>query len=119
MPKAAYISLMVVTLSFGSALASIPVSAQPLARAAAGSARNASALTGPLAVGATVRDGAGETLGRITRLTTGPNGQTLVMLRKGVDSFSVPANVLRISGDGVISSLSRQDIKALGDSAAH
>lgn len=89
------------------------------ARAATDVSRNAAALTGPLAIGATVRDSAGETLGRISRLTTGADGQTVVMLRKGVDSFSVPASALQISGDGVISTLSRNDIKALGSSATH
>ncbi|HEX7758275.1 MAG TPA: hypothetical protein VF459_02150 [Caulobacteraceae bacterium] len=88
-------------------------------RAAADVSRDAAALTGPLAIGATVRDGAGETLGRISRLTTGADGQTVVMLRKGVDSFSVPASALLLSGDGVISTLSRNDIKALGSSATH
>jgi hypothetical protein len=116
-PNAACLSLIFAVASLGPAFASASAGAQPMARAAAGSARNASALTGPLAVGATVRDGAGVTLGRITRLTTGANGQTVVMLRKGVDSFQVPANVLQISGNGVISSLSRQDIKALGEPA--
>ena len=88
-------------------------------RAAGAAAHNAAALTGPLAIGATVRDGAGETLGRVSRLTTGADGQTMVMLRKGVDTFSVPASALQLSGGGVISSLSRSDIKALGSSAAH
>jgi hypothetical protein len=94
--------------------------AQPLAApSAADAAHNASALTGPLAVGATVRDPAGQTLGRITRLTTGPDGRTLVMLRKGVDSFTVPADVLHVAAGEVVSSLDRDGVKKLGDIATH
>ncbi|MBS0410387.1 MAG: hypothetical protein JSR86_10775 [Proteobacteria bacterium] len=84
---------------------------------AADVAQDTSALAGPLAVGATVRDPAGEVLGRITRLTTARDGGTLVMVRKGVDSFAVPADRLRVTPQGVVSSLDRQGIKALGDSA--
>jgi hypothetical protein len=81
-------------------------------------ATNASALAGPLAVGATVRDGKGEVLGRITRLTTGRDGQTVVMLRKGVDSFTVPTRILHMQGAEVVSSLDREGVRALGDKGA-
>jgi hypothetical protein len=72
-----------------------------------------------LAVGATVRDPAGETLGRVSRLTTGKDGRTLVMLRKGVDSFAVPEDILHVKGGEVVSSLDRNGIKALGDLPEH
>lgn len=91
------------------------VAAQPAAPSASDAAQNASALSGPLAVGATVRDPAGQTLGRVSRLTTGKDGRTLVMLRKGVDSFAVPESILRVQGGEVVSSLDRNGIKALGD----
>ena len=87
------------------------------APAATDAGRYASALVGPLAVGATVRDSSGQTLGRISRLTTGADGQTVVMLRKGVDSFSIPANRLHLTSEGVVSDLTRDGIKALSPSA--
>jgi len=96
-------------------LAAGAAAAQPAARSALDAGHNASALSGPLAVGATVRDPAGETLGRVARLTTGRDGRTLVMLRKGVDSFAVPEDILRLQGGEVVSSLDRNGIKALGD----
>ncbi len=96
------------------AAAQEPAAAAP---AASDAGRNASALVGPLAVGATVRDSSGQTLGRISRLTTGADGQTVVMLRKGVDSFSIPANRLHLTSEGVVSDLTRDGIKALSPSA--
>ncbi|MGA0601741.1 hypothetical protein ACO2Q3_13630 [Caulobacter sp. KR2-114] len=96
-------------------LAAGPALAQPAAPAADDAAHNASALTGPLAVGATVRDPSGQTLGRVSRLTTGKDGRTLVMLRKGVDSFAVPEAILHVRGGEVVSSLDRAGIKALGE----
>lgn len=94
-----------------------PVVARAAAEAATDVARDTAALTGPLAVGATILDPAGETLGRITRLTTARDGATVVMVRKGVDSFAIPSDRLRVTATGVVSSLDRAGIKALGDSA--
>lgn len=91
--------------------------AQPRAPSASEAARDTSAQAGPLAVGAAVLDPAGQTLGRITRLTTARDGRTLVMVRKGVDSFAIPADRLRMTPGGAVSSLDREGIKALGDSA--
>ncbi len=75
---------------------------------------SASAIAGPFAIGATVKDRNGETVGRITRLTTAPNGRTLVMLRLGVDSFAVPAARLRMQGNMVVSDLTKDELKAEG-----
>ncbi len=109
------ILLSVAALAAGAASAQTPA-ATP---ATTDVAHNAAALAGPLAIGATVRDRDGLTLGRIARLTTGAEGQTMVMLRKGVDSFSVRSSALTLTSGGVVSSLSRKDIKALGSSATH
>lgn len=102
-------------LSFALLMGAGPALAQPTAPSAADAARDASALSGPLAVGATVRDPSGKTLGRVSRLTTGKDGRTLVMLRKGVDSFAVPETILHMRGGEVVSSLDRNGVKALGD----
>lgn len=106
-------SAVIVALSLS--LAATAALAQPAAPSAAEAAHDTSALSGPLAVGATVRDPAGATLGRVARLTTGRDGRTLVMLRKGVDSFAVPEDVLHMKGGELVSSLDRNGIKALGD----
>lgn len=114
-PVVSGIILPLALISLGATLIAAPALAQPTAPAATDAAHNASALSGPLAVGATVRDPAGQTLGRVSRLTTGKDGRTLVMLRKGVDSFAVPETILHLQGGEVVSSLDRNGIKALGD----
>jgi hypothetical protein len=88
--------------------------AQAHAPSADDAGSGASAITGPFAIGATVKDRNGETVGRITRLTTAPDGRTLVMIRFGVDSFAVPAARLRMQGDVVVSSLTKEELKAEG-----
>ncbi len=111
-------SILVAALAFAPHVAAAQDQALAASAPAATEAgRNASALVGPLAVGATVRDSSGQTLGRISRLTTGADGQTVVMLRKGVDSFSIPANRLHLTNEGVVSDLTRDGIKALSPSA--
>ena len=75
-------------------------------------ATGASAIAGPFAIGVRVKDNSGKTIGRITRLTTGPDGRTLVMVRLGSDSFAVPAARLRMDGDTAVSDLSRDELKA-------
>lgn len=100
-----------VVLSLGAAANAAPPVRAP---SADDTAEAASAIAGPFAIGATVKDRAGETVGRITRLTTAPDGSTLVMLRMGVDSFAVPAARLRMQGEFVVSSLSKAELKAEG-----
>ena len=90
------------------------VFAQAHAPSADEAANSASAIAGPFAIGATVKDRNGETVGRITRLTTAPDGRTLVMIRLGVDSFAVPAARLRMQGDVAVSTLTKEELKAEG-----
>jgi hypothetical protein len=104
-------------LALFAVLACAPALAQELAPSASDAASAASAIAGPFAIGATVRDSAGETVGRITRLTTAPDGRTLVMVRMGVDSFAIPASALRMQGDVVVSSLTKAELKAQGEQA--
>jgi hypothetical protein len=91
-----------------------PLIAQEVAPSAADAAAGAAAIAGPFAIGATVRDGAGEVVGRITRLTTGPDGHTLVMVRLGVDSFAVPAARLHMKDGEVVSALTKAELKDEG-----
>jgi len=88
--------------------------AQQIAPSAADVASPASAIVGPFAIGATVKDRNGETVGRITRLTTARDGRTLVMVRLGVDSFALPAARLHVAGDIVTSHLTKDELKAEG-----
>ena len=104
---------LAVTLSILAA----PAMAQERAPSADELAAGASAIAGPFAIGATVKDRLGETVGRITRLTTARDGSTLVMVRKGVDSFVVPAARLRMRGDLVVSQLTKAELKAEGRQA--
>ena len=92
---------------------------QAQARSAATAGTDAAATTGAFAIGTPVLDGTGVTVGRITRLTTGKNGQTLVMVRKGVDSFSVPASALHMSGGAAVGDASLARMKAMGEAAQH
>jgi hypothetical protein len=98
-------------------LACGPAVAQEQAPSATDAGAAASAIAGPFAIGATVRDSTGETVGRITRLTTAPDGRTLVMVRLGVDSFAIPASALRMQGDVVVSRLTKAQLKAQGEQA--
>jgi hypothetical protein len=88
--------------------------AQTHAPSAEDAASGASAIAGPFAIGVTVKDRNGETVGRITRLTTAPDGRTLVMIRLGVDSFAVPAARLRMQGEVAVSTLTKEELKAEG-----
>lgn len=111
--------LPLVPMALALMLGAGPALSQPAAPSATEAAQDASALSGPLAVGATVLDPAGQTLGRVSRLITGKDGRTLVMLRKGVDSFAVPETILHMRGAEVVSSLDRNGIKALGKLPEH
>jgi hypothetical protein len=99
------------------ALSAAPAIAQDVAPSVVDAAAGAAAIAGPFAIGATVKDSAGEVVGRITRLTTAPDGSTLVMVRLGVDSFAVPAARLHMRGAEVVSTLTKAELKAEGRQA--
>jgi hypothetical protein len=90
---------------------------QAQAPSAGDAATGSSAIAGPFAIGTTVKDSTGEVVGRITRLTTAPDGRTLVMVRYGVDSFAVPAARLRMEGEVAVSALTKAQLKAEGKQA--
>ena len=62
-----------------------------------------------------MKDRLGEVIGRITRMATGRNGRSLAMVRKGSDSFAVPASRLRMQGDVAVSDLTKAELKAEGE----
>ena len=108
-------------LPFGAFIVTAFLAAGGLASAQAPSALDAasgaSAIVGPFAIGTPVRDRLGEVIGRITRMTTAKDGRTLVMVRKGPDSFAVPASRLRMQGDTAVSDLTKAELRSEGERA--
>ncbi len=106
---------------YGAIIVALALSALPLraiaaeaAEPASAWAEPASATAGPFAIGVTVKDSAGETVGRITRLTTAEDGRTLVMVRLGSDSFAVPASRLHMDGEVAVASVPKAQLKSEG-----
>jgi hypothetical protein len=89
------------------------IQARP-AGSAADHAVDASAVSGAFAIGAEVRDRNGASMGHVARLTTDKNGQQQLMVRKGVDSFAIPAAQVRIEHGVAVSALTREELKAQG-----
>lgn len=119
---ASFLAVMALVASADVAVAQTSATITPeqaAARSADEAGANAAATTGAFAIGTPVLDGGGQSVGRITRLTTGKDGQTLVMVRKGVDSFSVPASSLRMQNGAAVGSASLGQMKALGAASGH
>lgn len=89
------------------------IQARP-AGSAADHAVDASTTSGAFAIGAEVRDRGGASMGHIARLTTDKNGQQQLMVRKGVDSFAIPAGQVRIEHGVAVSALTREELKTQG-----
>ena len=81
------------------------------ARPAESGATNSAATTGPLAIGAVVKDRTGATVGHIVRLTTDKRGVSVAQIRLGEDVFSVPVDALFSRGGEVLSTVSLSDLK--------
>jgi hypothetical protein len=121
--RAVRLSLFVLAIAAGgqAALAEPPAvvtDSQAQARSAANVGADAASTRGSFAIGMPVVDVTGVSVGRITRLTTAKDGQTLVMVRKGVDAFSVPASVLRMQNGAAVGDVSLDQMKALGAAAS-
>jgi len=86
-----------------------PATPQP-ARPAVSGGHDSAATLGPLAIGATVRDGAGAEIGRITRLTTDKHGRSVAEVRHGDDVYAIPVEALYARGGEAFSTL---DLEAL------
>jgi hypothetical protein len=87
------------------------------ARPTESGARDSAATLGPLAIGALVTDRNGAEIGRVTRLTTGKNGRSVVEVRSNEDLFSIPVDVLYTHGGRAFSSETLDELKHSG--AAH
>ena len=116
-----HLGLLGLTLTMaGAAAAQTPAvsPAEAAVRSADQAGVNAAANSGAFAIGTPVLDASGAPVGRITRLTTAKNGQTLVMVRKGVDTFSVPASALHMQNGSAVGDVSLDQMKALGAAAS-
>jgi ABC-type transporter Mla subunit MlaD len=94
------------------------VATQPgRARPAESGAHDSAATLGPLAIGAAVTDPNGLEVGRVTRVTTGKNGRSLVEVRLDDDVFSIPAEGLYTHGGKAFSAETLDQLKH--SAAAH
>ncbi|MFI4934476.1 MAG: hypothetical protein ACHP7N_07645 [Caulobacterales bacterium] len=91
-------------------LSAVKAHAQP-AKSAESGARETAATSGPLAIGATVKDRDGVTLGHITRLTTDKAGVSVAQVRLGEDVLSIPVSDLFMKNGEVLSTLTRDELK--------
>ena len=78
-------------------------------------AHNASATTGAFAIGMSIHDSRGTLVGRITRLTTDPSGQTVAMVRLGAETFSVPTSELTMRGTYAVSGRTAKQLREQSD----
>jgi curli biogenesis system outer membrane secretion channel CsgG len=100
-----------IVLAAAAPAAALQRTAAPTAVTAADHAVPASAVTGPFAIGSEVRDSSGAVMGRITRMANDKDGAPQVMVRKGVDSFAIPAGQLRMQDGVAVSARTREELK--------
>ena len=76
---------------------------------------SASATTGAFAIGMRIHDSHGALVGRITRLTTDPSGQTVAMVRLGAETFGVPTSELTMRGTYAVSGRTAKQLRERSD----
>jgi hypothetical protein len=83
------------------ALPAVSLAAVPATTAKAGPARppesgahDSAATLGPLAIGADVRDSAGDDIGHVTRMTTDNEGRQVAEVRDGENVYAIPVEYL-------------------------
>ena len=83
------------------------------------SGANASAATlGPLAIGSTVKDRTGATIGHIVLLTTDKAGASVARIRQGEAVYTVPVVDLHARAGGVVSTVTLDDLRRQGGAAS-
>jgi hypothetical protein len=75
-----------------------------------GKATNTAATATDLKVGAAVTDSAGADLGTIAKVAKGKDGDTMVTLKAGGKSKTIPASSLSLSGGSLVSSQTKADV---------
>lgn len=75
-----------------------------------GKATNTAATATDLKVGATVADSAGADVGTIAKVAKGKDGDTMVTLKAGGKSKTIPASSLSLAGGSLVSSQTKADI---------
>ena len=81
-----------------------------------GSAADTSATAGgaaALTVGEPVKDNSGATIGAISSLSTGANGQQMAVIKMGNDTFQAPADRLGVANGAATINLSQSQIAAM------
>ncbi|HWA61742.1 MAG TPA: hypothetical protein VG939_10225 [Caulobacteraceae bacterium] len=106
--RSAHLLLTLAALGPSAATAEPPAAAVT----AADAARSASATVGPFAIGTPVRDSRGAPLGHITRMQTDKTGRDVVLVRRGSDSFTIPAQELRMVGGVAVTTRAEDQLDA-------
>ncbi len=81
-----------------------------------GSAADTSATAGgaaALSVGEPVKDNTGATIGAISSLSTGANGQQMAVIKMGNDTFQAPADRLGVANGAATINLSQSQITSM------
>jgi len=74
-------------------------------------AHDSAAMSGSFAIGEAVRDRSGALVGRLTRLTTDAQGQSVAKVRSGEDVFAIPVADLFERNGALLSTVSLDDLK--------
>jgi hypothetical protein len=102
----------------GGPVTAVKVAAGP-ARAAQAGAVDTAATSGPLAIGAVVRDPTGVVVGHVTLITTDETGRSIAQVRKGVNVYSIPLADIAAHGAGGVSVIPASTLKPDADGRSH
>lgn len=84
--------------------------ASPSATSASGTDASA---TAPLAVGATVKDKTGASIGQVTALKPDPGGKQVATIKMGADTFAVETDKLAIAEGSATINATQAELKAM------
>ena len=94
--------------------AAAPAASTPAAStgAATNTSANTPAPTQPLAMGMTVKDNTGATIGSIAKLGADASGKAMATIKMGADTFQAPAEVLAVADGAATINLTKAEIDA-------
>ncbi len=85
--------------------------ASPAASSPSGS--DASATAASLAVGATVKDKTGASIGEVTAVKPDPNGKQVATIKMGADTFAVETDKLAVADGSATINATQAELKAM------
>ncbi|KRB39880.1 MAG: hypothetical protein V4514_09245 [Pseudomonadota bacterium] len=85
--------------------------ASPAASSPSGS--DASATAASLAVGATVKDKTGTSIGEVTAVKPDPNGKQVATIKMGADTFAVETDKLAVADGSATINATQAELKAM------